>query len=323
MSAGQLKISKQLENEIANETDFETMRQKLHEAAASQPNVRLASNWDSPVEPVNTARYSRDEDPYAAAPARDPVTGKFVSTKTADEQRDDRVFSKTIKVNGRDFTVEGNSAEELERRVAQTYEVANALAESQPEVEQRHELSPADRAELEIRFRNGSLSAKEYLEKTGAIAEYLKKQGVPVDELKSALDEDRESKVTQSWADATQEFLNSDAGSSWPGGEPNKNLIALTLQNLGLLDASDKVGALAQAYAEMQRSGMIFAGPAEEEAEREKQTEVQVQQALENATPQEILEAYKQGLGVEQNVPKADDAFVRQHSRSGSGIFGR
>ena len=61
----------------------------------------------------------------------------------------------------------------------------------------------------------------EYLQESGAIDEYLENAGVPLEELKNAVEDKHTEQFTQSWASATEEFLHSPAGADWPGGAKN------------------------------------------------------------------------------------------------------
>lgn len=174
------------------------------------------------------------------------------------------MFTHTETIKGKEFIFEAETELELERMVSNAFRVAHAVqepVEQQEVVEQV--VDPAKeavaQAELEIKFKNGQISASEYLERSGAIAQYLEKQGVPVQELKETVEQSRDNKFTQSWADATTEFLKSPAGADWPGGERNKELIGLMIARLGLVDADDKVLALSQAYNAMKSNGMVFA----------------------------------------------------------------
>jgi hypothetical protein len=71
-----------------------------------------------------------------------------------------------------------------------------------------------------------------------------------------------------SWNQAVQEFLHSPAGSDWPGGDKNRELMGQELQALNLVDAKDKVAALAQAYASMKSKGVVvpYESPSAESA---------------------------------------------------------
>jgi hypothetical protein len=106
------------------------------------------------------------------------------------------------------------------------------------------------------------------LERSGAVKEYLENQGIPIDDLREAVQEKSSTRFEQSWADATQEFLNGPYGADWPGGDQNLEIIGLKLQQLGLTDAEDKVGALAKAYADMKSNSQVQENPEIERSQR-------------------------------------------------------
>lgn len=197
-------------------------------------------------------------------------------------------FTRVEKIGGRDIKFEASSQLELERAVTSAYKVAGELLQMPPEPD--YSKAGADAAaraiaqtELELRFKRGEVSTADYLEQSGVVKDYLEKQGVPLDELRETVEVTRYKAVEQSWADATTTFLAS--GSDWPGGEKNKQILGLKLQELGLLDAEDKTAAIAAAYAAMKREGLVFANDGPRQAAPD----------LARATPQEILEAYKNG----------------------------
>ena len=109
----------------------------------------------------------------------------------------------------------------------------------------RASVEAAEKAELELKFKRGEVSSDEYLAQSGAVKNYLEAQGVPLDELRDRLQEDRHREYEGSWATATTEFLQS--GNDWPGGERNKQILGMKIQELGLLNAEDKTAALNQA----------------------------------------------------------------------------
>ena len=64
-------------------------------------------------------------------------------------------------------------------------------------------------------------------------------------------------RAEKTWAQAVEDFKNSPAGSDWPGGDRNRDMMGQELQSLNLVDAKDKVAALTQAYAQMKATGML------------------------------------------------------------------
>jgi hypothetical protein len=206
------------------------------------------------------------------AAADQAATDQAAADTLAREQADAASvgFSRTEKIGGRDFLFEAGSEIELERMINNAYKVAYAVTgteETAPYVDPAVAAAAAQKAaeeeavarvELETKFKRGDISTAEYLEQSGAVKDYLQKQGVPLESLRDAVNQNQATAETQSWADATQVFLNSSAGSDWPGGENNLEIIGLKLQALHLENATDKVAALAQAYASMKSTGTLF-----------------------------------------------------------------
>ena len=282
----------------------------LHQAAtASGATVRTGE----------AVRAANGQFPQAGTPQRDPKTGQFVSAEQP------RVFTKVVTVAGRDMEFTGDSAEEVETLINVARQTAEAFQSGNDSTEhtQRQRSDGASQAELEIRFRNGTLSAKDYLEQSGAIDSYLIERGVFVDKLKETIEQNEENHFVQSWESATTDFLNSSAGADWPGGERNRDLIALTIGQLGLTDASDKVSALSQAYETLKERNMLFAPEGQLSADAEL---ADMRQKLANASQEEIIsamEAYKQNFrqhGLDESA--INDQFVRNFSRTSSGLFG-
>jgi hypothetical protein len=214
-------------------------------------------------------------------------------------------FTRTEKVGGKDIEFSADSALELERAVTSARKVADALQTPVPvEVDYAKAgrdaaLRAAEQQELERRFKRNEITTQEYLEQSGAVETYLENQGVPIDELRETVEEKRNQQFTQSWTDATATFLAST--SDWVGGEKNKQILGLKIQELGLLDAPDKVGAISQAFAAMKKDQLIFANdePTTDKARTRGSDGRYARSAapsyLDHATPQEILEAYKNG----------------------------
>lgn len=178
-------------------------------------------------------------------------------------------FKRTETIGGREFTFEASSELELERMVSNALRVAYAVQETpatsvaeavvDPAIAQKAaEDAAAAKAELELQFKRGDISAADYIEKSGAMEDYLAKKGVPLDALKAVVTKNQEDSESQSWADAVEAF-KAGPGSDWPGGDRNLQIIGLVIASKpDLLNATDKVAALAQAYASMKSTGMVF-----------------------------------------------------------------
>ena len=224
-------MSENLELKIAEATSHEDIQTLLH------------------AEPQGTVER-------AAKPAR----------TEPESQSEAVVYTRTETIGGREFTFEADTAAELDQMVLNAYRVASAVSEPEPKVTEAPVIDPAvetmRRVELEMKFKRGEISPAEYIEQSGAVAEYLASQGVPVEALKKTVETQELHAVEQSWGDAVDVFLKSSAGADWPGGDKNRELIGLKLQQLNLIDATDKVAALAQAYTSMKQTGMVFDGSA-------------------------------------------------------------
>ena len=102
-----------------------------------------------------------------------------------------------------------------------------------------------------------------------------------------------------SWKSATETFL---ASSDWPGGDRNREQLGLRLIALGLTNAEDKVQALKDAYASMRESNALFDDVSAEQAKK----------LAENASPQEILQAWKE---TQADPESANAEFIRSFQR--------
>lgn len=190
-------------------------------------------------------------------------------------------FAKSVTVNSVKKTFEGNS--ELEVMQAETEFYRQQMQQptttkTEPARDERGRFtSPADqgrtdenvfaKAELELRFKRGEISTSDYLEQSGAMEQYLAKQGIPLEELRASVQEKQGERTVQSWQDATNEFLNSPEGRTWPGGQENLKKVGELIQQMSAADAEDKVAALTAAYRYMKENDLVAANP-ELEAER-------------------------------------------------------
>ena len=206
------------------------------------------------------------QDAATTQAAADAAKAAADAAKAAETPAD---FSRTETIGGREFAFTATSELELERMITQAYKVAYGVQPTQtvPDVVEVSDADKAaiaaaqaaEKAELELKFKRGDISASEYIEQSGAIKEYLEKVGIPLDELRNTVEQGRNKAFEQSWEQATEEFLHSAAGADWPGGEKNTELIGLKMAALGLVNADDKVAAMAQAYQALKAEGMLFA----------------------------------------------------------------
>jgi hypothetical protein len=168
--------------------------------------------------------------------------------------------TKTITVNGETKTFPGTTEAEVDAAQIAFFRTLNS---------QHHPLDPATgqfvsptdqgkrdedaavraaaAADLELRWKRGEISGSEYLEKSGAMEQYLANRGLDVESLKAAAEDKRADAVyVNSWAEATREFIKKNP--DWPGGENLKTAMGTKLAELGLT-GQPSVESLERAYS--------------------------------------------------------------------------
>jgi hypothetical protein len=110
--------------------------------------------------------------------------------------------------------------------------------------------------ELETKFRLGQIDTATYLRDSGALDEYLSSKGIDVNAV-------AQERANEEWSSAVETFLNSEAGSTWPGGADNLRVAQeIAEQNPHLADYPDKVQALAEIYEFMKANNLVKENPA-------------------------------------------------------------
>jgi hypothetical protein len=245
---------------------------------------------------------------------RDLQTGRFVRRDPltpANQDAADETVTKTVEINGKEFTFEG-TALEVERSVGAALQVANAL---KPAVTPRAQLA-ADaeqrvitQVEADLQLRRGEISTAEYLEKTNAIETYLVEH--------KGFDVDRAAAAQQSgdWQAAVDFFLNeTEEGRVWKGGQRNLKQAQTILTARGWTEGldGDKVAALRAVAKEMRENGLEFDGDYSPE---------DIIKLTDNASPLEIMEAWKAAHGGDPEA--ANQEFIRIQNGGSSGVFDR
>jgi hypothetical protein len=198
---------------------------------------------------------------------RDPDAAASATTGTV---------SRTVKIYGRDQSFSGSTVLEVEKQIGAALQAASAAnfeRGTQPrdpitgQFISNPEPNPAEQYELEMKMKRGEITVQQYLNQSGELArafDRLSRERLGLDP-----NEVRSANFQKSWASAATEFLDSEAGSDWPGGDANKEILGLKLTELGLTDAEDKVAALATAYAHLKAEGKLQPNP--ELVKREKE----------------------------------------------------
>jgi hypothetical protein len=119
----------------------------------------------------------------------------------------------------------------------------------------------ATKTELERAFQRGEISASEYIERSGAVANYLEKQGVPLADLQEAVAEKQGARFENDWKTATDRYLASPAGRDWVGGEENMKLVGQIIQQEGWVDAEDKQAAIEAAVQHLRENDLLVENP--------------------------------------------------------------
>lgn len=288
-----LVADKKLTADILKSESFEDLRSLLHASVENSPALGITRD-------AQTGQFVR----------RDPLTP---AAQVAEPE--ERVFSKTVKIGGKDFTFTDESEEGLTNQIASAQTVAENLQEDRSSVTPRSvrkaesdaALEAVRQAELSLAFKRGEISTADYLRESGALAQALRDSGVDVEKIS-------EEQYTESWEKATKRFLYSPAGADWPGGEKNLELIGLQLASMGLT-TEPSVESLAKAWAEMKAKGTVFPNTSDE----------RVLEELEGLNPQEILERFKAAHSGDPEAANQGfiDSFRGGRIGGSSGIFGR
>ena len=180
-------------------------------------------------------------------------------------------YAKTITINGKDYRVEGTSEIDVERAVGALYKSVLGQGTPQPtrQVEQprnergqfaaaTEQVSAEQKAGLDLQFQLGQITTAEYIERSGAVGDYLAKQGVPVEDLKAAVSDRQDSRLEKSWESATKEFMASAAGNDWVGGDENLATVNRILNQEGLAE-KPSADTLADVWNYMKQNPSLIA----------------------------------------------------------------
>jgi hypothetical protein len=180
-----------------------------------------------------------------------------------------RKFGKVLTINGVKYAIEGDSPEALATAETDLYQQifeqgdngqardaqGRFVHEQTPEEKAAGELQAANRAELELRFKRGDITAEQYLEQSGAISTYLAEHGMNQDALVAVSD----LVYQNTWSQATEAFLASDAGNDWPGGQTNMELMGRILEENNMTEPT--VENLSAAFQYARENGLLVENP--------------------------------------------------------------
>lgn len=187
-----------------------------------------------------------------------------------------RGFAKAVTDGqGRKLIFEGATELEVEQRLGEYFRSLN-LAHPEPQtpesargadgrfVEQgkqddRSALEAANQVELELRWKRGEISSDVYLAESGALDRALQNSGIDPESLREVAATKRSERFTQSWADATTQFLQG-AGKDWPGGSENLEIAGRLIAENGLTD-QPSAETLATVWQHMKENGLAVDNP--------------------------------------------------------------
>ena len=181
-------------------------------------------------------------------------------------------FAKTISLNGKKHTLEAESPEALAeaelnffrstfgqgddnaqgqfRDANGRFTADQGKADEAVQARQRAEAEAAAKADLELKFKRGELSADDFLAQSGAIDKYLSSKGVSM----TALQEASAASYQRNWTQAVEEFLAKNP--DWQGGPKNMTIIGQILQENNLTD-NPSAESLQLAFEHAKRENLL------------------------------------------------------------------
>jgi hypothetical protein len=237
-------------------------------------------------------------------------------------------YKRVENIGGHDMEFDGNSEAEVDRLILNAYKVAYTVRPPAEHVAQVDtaavaakaaadaEAQVAAKAELERKFRLNEISAAEYIQQSGAVKSYLESEGVSIEALRDATTEKQGKQFEQSWKQAGESFAKTPAGANWPGGARNQELLGLKVVELGLVDAPDKVAAIAQAYEALKQKNMLFPADVVETTS----TADAAAKATADAT---VAKAAMDAAAAATETARASAAATALKARTSSSMFGQ
>jgi hypothetical protein len=189
-------------------------------------------------------------------------------------------FAKTIDVGGIKKTFEADSELDLEREVneffketfsqpateAQTEQPRNERGQFTADQAKSNEADAIRKAELELAFKRGDLSASDYLEKSGAIDAFMTERGIDL----QSLQEVSLTSLERAWSNATAEFRS--AHPEWDDFASGDSLrkIGETLVGMGCAEKIEYASAenLEIAYKHLVETGQLNKSPEAQATEK-------------------------------------------------------
>jgi hypothetical protein len=253
-----IKVTPKMEEALANAFSAEDIKKVMRDAMLEQ-NLVEADKYDPSL------LHAREQ---AAPPTR---------------------FGAKVTIEGKTHIAEGSTQQEADGKIAQiiydathpttTRDDRGRFTADQGRADEADAASVVAKAELELKFKRGEVSTADFLEQSGALSDFFAKKGISLSDVEASAQKVAGERISQSWAEATNEFLNSPEGRTWPGG-PNLAVIQEVLFEMHA-ENHPNVENLKRAYKHMQDTGRVVSNP---EVERD-------QALLAARTPEEIYDA--------------------------------
>jgi hypothetical protein len=183
-------------------------------------------------------------------------------------------------------------------------------AQSAAKTPRQIEQESADRAQLDMQLKLGQIDAATYLDRSGAIANYLEKRGVDLESIKMQQANDRAGReFEQSWAEATETFLHSSGGADWPGGDANRDRLGAIINANPEFFNNPSVETLTKVFEFMKANNLLVLTPEQEKQRSEAYktansfSEIQRLRSPESGitSSSALLEGYGRGTGRQYN----------------------
>src|ERR1019366_7379745 len=227
------------------------------------------------------------------------------------EQEAAQTYSKTLKINGVEHTISGESELALAKSEEQLYRqlltppatpVAEPTRTAEPARNEKGQFISASVAPdaaavaaeterkqmLMLDLSLGRITMDEYLEKSNAVGDYLAAHGLDTDTLKEIASTKQADKFQKGWEQATEAF-KAGPGADWLGGNENLATVSRLPEENGLTDSADKVQALCDVWAYMKENNLVADTP-------EMKAAAQNERLANAKSPEEIKEALNRPL---------------------------
>ena len=176
--------------------------------------------------------------------------------------------SRVVKIAGRDVSFSASNLLQLEKDINAALLAAGGGADANAGTERStlqardprsgqfiDPQNPAVIAELRLAMARGEISPEQFIAAQPQLLDEYARTRLGIDPEKIAGERFRGS-----WATATKEFLESDAGKDWPGGDANQEVAARLIAENDLMDAPS-AETLARVYAHMKEHNLVQENP--------------------------------------------------------------